>query len=550
MERKFSLSLLIIIFSITSIVYAADREFEVPDLLRPRVNFWIDVFTRYDKDQVLIHHRDFPQAVFGVIDFRSQRKKMSDRAFSKYRERVKNQKVKLIENSLKNVAKGKYTNNPLDKLVKEVMEIVPGRTGKYRKAYQENLIRTQTGIRDKFRDSLKRSGRYLHILEQIFKEHGLPIELTRLPYIESSFDYRAYSSVGAAGIWQFMPATGRSFGMKITSAIDERRDIVEATQGAAKYLKSAYKSLGNWGLALTSYNHGVAGVKRKIKKLNSNDMAHIIERPSLRLFGFASTNFWPEFLAALEVHNNYSFYFPGLVKERPRYIVGYKLPHSFSFKHLVNTLKISEETLQEYNYALSKNTIKGQYNLPKGYVLKLPAELKAQVSKLTKPERGIQVQKVYGGSSSYKVVKGDTLIKIANRYKTSVSKLKSINKLRTNNIYVGQRLKLYSSSGIYVVKRGDTLSGIASRHRTSSSSLKKVNNLRSSKIYIGQKLKLGNATAKSTFTSKNPKIYHNVKYGENLWLIAKKYKTDINSIKKLNNLKVTTLKVGQRLRVR
>ena len=414
------------------------------------------------------------------------------------------------------------------------------------KAYQEHLVRTQTGIRDKFEAALKRSGRYMHILIQIFSKHDLPVELTRLPFVESSFDYRAYSSAGAAGIWQFMPRTGRSFGMRVDRTIDERRDIVSATNGAAKYLKQAYKSLGTWPLALTSYNHGVAGVKRKVKKLKTNDIVKIIEHPYKRLFGFASTNFYPEFLAALEVYDNYDVYFPGLKPELPRHITGYRLPHSFSAKHVIKTLGVSEETLKEYNYAIGSRVWSGNYDIPRGYVLKLPASLKTRVSALSKPEKRVVV-----AGANYVVRKGDTLSTIARRHGINVSTLKKINHLRTDRIYVGQRLKVSTvSAKTYIVRRGDTLSAIAARHKMSIASLKKLNRLSGSRIYVGQKLKVSTGSSQVARSANKKKVtYHTVRRGDALWKIARKYNTSISGIKKRNNLRSDTLRIGQKLRI-
>lgn len=558
---------IVLFFVSANISYARNPEFIVPELLRPRVNFWIDVFTRYDKDQVLIHHRDFPQAVFGVIDFRSQREKLSKRAFEKYKEKIKKQKIRLIEIAMKNLANGKPPRSQLEKLVVEVMEKVPGRSGKYRKAYQEHLVRTQTGIRDKFRDSLKRSGRYMHVLVQIFEKHNLPIELTRLPFIESSFDYRAYSSVGAAGIWQFMPRTGRAHGMRVDRAIDERRDIVKATEGAAKYLKDAHRVLENWGLALTSYNHGVYGVKKKIKKLHTKNLADIIERPSKRVFGFASTNFWPEFLAALEVYENYEFFFPGLVPEAPRYIVGYKLPHTFSFKHVVKTLGVSPDVLKEYNYGISKKVVSGYYNIPKGYVLKLPANFRAKVSSLSKPQKNLLAYSGSGGGY-YKVRSGDNLSSIARKHGLSTKDLIRYNKLSSDRIYVGQKLRVGSkssgsgsgyatysySTSVYKVKRGDTLGGIANKFKTTALAIKKLNGLKSSKIYVGQRLKVSSKN-KSVSSTKSSSGYsstsvYRVKKGDTLGGIANKFKISTSTIKKLNGLKSSRIYVGQKLKVK
>jgi membrane-bound lytic murein transglycosylase D len=515
--NKIFLVILLITIVCTENVFARHPDFMVPNGLRPRVNFWIDIFTRYGKDQVLVHHRDFPQAVFGVIDFRSQSAQMAPRQYELYKERIKTEKTKLIERALQHLATGKSPRNPIEKLVQEVMAVVPGGHGKYRKAYQEGLVRTQTGISERYREAVERSGRYMHILVGTFKAEGLPIELTRLPFIESSFDYKAYSSVGAAGIWQFMAATGRSFGMRIDNLIDERRDIVTATRGAAKYLKSAYKQLGTWPLALTSYNHGVGGVRSKVKKLGSNDIVQLIEHPSVRLFGFASSNFYPEFLAALEIYENPAKYFPGIVIEPARELVEYRLPNSFGASHLSRVLNISIDTLKEYNYAVSSRVWSGAYQIPRGYVLKLPVAYDNKLSLLGKP--------------------------MPNNVAVNNQQQNPSQRFTTHQI----------PSGAYRVQRGDTLASIAKRHGMSIATLQSINGLKGSSIYAGQQLRVSTQATKTNTnvtTSTSSATYHTVRSGQTLWSISRTYGKTIAQIKAISGLRSDVVKPGQRIRVK
>ena len=110
------------------------------------------------------------------------------------------------------------------------------------------------------------SGQYMIFLKKIFKKYDLPEELIVLPHVESSFNYKAYSSAGAAGIWQFTRGTGKQY-LKISYEVDERLDPILSTEAAAKLLKRNYEVLGSWPLAITAYNHGAYGMKRAVKKL-------------------------------------------------------------------------------------------------------------------------------------------------------------------------------------------------------------------------------------------------------------------------------------------
>ena len=104
-------------------------------------------------------------------------------------------------------------------------------------------------------------------MQQIFRDRSLPIELTYLPIVESSYDINARSNVGALGMWQFMRATGRQY-MRVDRSIDERRDPIESTRAAAAFLQQSYETLGNWPLAITAYNYGPGGMSRAVRQSN------------------------------------------------------------------------------------------------------------------------------------------------------------------------------------------------------------------------------------------------------------------------------------------
>src|SRR5262249_41445199 len=157
----------------------------------------------------------------------------------------------------------------------------------------------QGGMRGRFAQGLIRSWTYLPEIERIFANAGLPAELTLLPHIESSFENRALSKVGAAGIWQIMPATGRRY-LRVSDAVDERRGFSAPTRAAAKILRENYDMLGPWPLAITAYNHGANGMKQAVATVGTTDFGVIVQRYRGPLFGFASQNFYAEFLAAID----------------------------------------------------------------------------------------------------------------------------------------------------------------------------------------------------------------------------------------------------------
>ena len=252
-------------------------DFRVSSTLRARVDFWKDIFTRYGSAQMVVHHRDFPQIVFGVIDLSKEKAEMSKRMFEKHRSSVSKSTVKEIGEQLKELARGGIAKSAFQSRVLEELKQRKLSVSILSRWVKDDLIRTQTGIKERYAEAVQRAWRYMPSMEQIFvKEFGLPKELTRLPFIESSFDYTAHSSVGAAGIWQFMPRTARVYKMAVGRYVDERRDPIKATRAAAKYLQTAYKALGSWPLAIISYNHGVGGVRSKLKKAGNRDLESII----------------------------------------------------------------------------------------------------------------------------------------------------------------------------------------------------------------------------------------------------------------------------------
>jgi membrane-bound lytic murein transglycosylase D len=510
--------------------------FAVPSRMRGRVDFWKDVFAKYGKYQVVIHHREFPQITFGVMDFRAEALTMSSTELAKHREATEKRTVAEIKAQLTELANGSEPRTAFQQKVVSAMSWLPGGREKYRRVVELDLVRTQTGIRERFGEAIKRAWRYLPVMEQIFvSEYGLPKELTRLPFIESSFDYTAYSSVGAAGMWQFMGRTAKSHGMVVGKIVDERRDPIKSTRAAAEYLRSAYKSLGAWPLAITSYNHGVGGVRSKINKAGSNNIVDLVETTGEAYFGFASQNFYPEFLAANEVFDNHASYFPEIPVQEPLRVVSVRLKGQTSAAFAAHQLGMSAEQLKEANYALLDAVWAGRAKIPAGYLLRVPVEFQDKVQRLvsgdiepqsTASERSTST--VYGGTV-YKVRKGDSLLSIAKKFKTTVDDLVRQNSLRSKSVVIGQVLTVRSgdsissngsdrdtlsvaqsressvvkkntsrtspapkkstaSQGRYTVKKGDTLSSISKRTGRSIAAIKKANKLSGSSVGIGKVL--------------------------------------------------------------
>ncbi len=374
-------------------------------------------------------------------------------------------------------------------------------------------IRSQLGQSDRFKEGIERSGLYQTEINRIFKEFKLPPELSVLPHVESSFQIGAYSSAGAAGIWQFTRGTGRLF-MRVGYDIDERRDPIMATYGAAKLLKKNFESVGSWPLAITAYNHGLQGMKRA-KMQAGNDIVKIIDEYQSRSFGFASQNFYAEFLAALHVVKNKNKYFSNIEFKSPIQKTSFVLPDYIHVQTAMNYFDMTKEDIADFNPSLRRPVLNGEKRIPKGFIFQAPTSkidnLLAQYGQI--PQNIKHAHQLR--SKLYTVRRGDTLSGIALRFRTSLKSLKHSNGIgRLNHIYIGQVLQLPkgefsaqpeyrlakldsdNSSGSfsaelvsYKVRRHDNLSKIAKKFDTNVIHLTSINQIRNpNSLYPGQKI--------------------------------------------------------------
>jgi membrane-bound lytic murein transglycosylase D len=280
-------------------------------------------------------------------------------------------------------------------------------------------VRAQRGIKERTAAGLKRSGRHITHMQQIFRERGLPIELTYLPIVESSYDITARSNVGALGMWQFMRATGRQY-MRVDRSIDERRDPIESTRAAASFLRESYETLGNWPLAITAYNYGPGGMSRAVAAIESDNLVDLIRDYQHPYWGFAPKNFYAEFLAAVEIGKNVNQYFPELQLEAPSAFQEIELKNSVSLAALAKNTGLTRDQLLGWNPALSAQT----RLVPAGYRVKVPVDSKMQpiieVVQTAQPKEQPQVVR-------HQVKRGETLFQIARRYGASVDRILKVN---------------------------------------------------------------------------------------------------------------------------
>jgi membrane-bound lytic murein transglycosylase D len=300
-------------------------------------------------------------------------------------------------------------------------------------------VKAQRGIKERTAAGLKRSGRYIAQIQQIFRDRDLPTELTYLPVVESSYDIYARSSVGALGIWQFMPRTGREY-MRVTAAVDERRDPFESSRAAASYLKQAYELLGSWPLAITSYNYGQAGMARAVAAVASEDLVDLIQRYEHPNWAFAPKHFYAEFLAAVEIGTNLNKYFPDLQLDAPVEIREVALNNSTPLMTVINSSGLSRDEFLGWNPALGSAT----RVVPAGYRVKLPVDrTMTPLVTVAQVQQNARQPQPKPQMVHHRVKRGETVIEIARRYGASVERILQINGIRKAHLVkVGTTLRI------------------------------------------------------------------------------------------------------------
>jgi len=428
-----------------------------PASLEPQIRFWRSVFAEWGEHHVVVHDSVDLDKVYVVIDLTADSKRMGPIALEKLRNARTAYEEQRIAAMLMRFHAGATPATPEERRIYAMFD-KDRSADRFRIAATDDRLRTQRGIKERFKRGIEHQRRYRVEMERIFKEEGMPVELTRMPLIESCFDINAYSHVGAAGIWQFMPSTGRRF-MTVGDRVDERRDPLRSTRAAARYLRENYHTVGTWPLAITGYNHGPGGLRRAASELGTTDIGVIVKHYKGPSFGFASRNFYAEFLAALDVERDAEKYF-GPIRTRPlpetREI---HLDRSLGIGVAAGLARTSTAELVALNPALMPSVVQGRHYIPSGYKLRVPPhsaagfegrlaslEVEKSVTRTARPAvRSTRPPSKYA-SRTHKVARGQTLTAIARRYRVTVSALRAANGLRSSShIKAGQVLRIPKS---------------------------------------------------------------------------------------------------------
>lgn len=429
---------------------------------------------------------------------------------------------------------------------------------------------------------------YFPLFEETLDKYDMPLELKYLAVVESALNPTANSRAGAKGLWQFMYGTGKMYGLKTNSLVDDRFDPIKATDAACRHLKDLYNIYGTWSLALAAYNSGAGNVNKAIRRAGGTKSYWAVW-PFLPR---ETRGYVPAFIAVAYIMNysaEYNLYpvHPGILYQQIDTVV---VNDVLSFDQLSEFLGISEEELKFLNPAYKRGIIPTTKD--KKYILRLPfvyvgdfVEHEQELYDF-KTKKGIEKDKLLAEIKKAQernihiVRSGENLGLIAQKYRCSVRNLKSWNNLRSNTIYPGQKLVVYapgayasSSSSksstskstpkdvsnmdkdYHIVQNGENLGLIANKYNCSVGDLKSWNNLKGNTIQPKQKLIVYAPkkveVVKTSKSNTGDYIYYTVRKGDTLWDIANLYDgVSVDQIKKLNNIRNSkNLKPGQKLKV-
>lgn len=418
---------------------------------------------------------------------------------------------------------------------------------------------------------------YFPMFEATLDKYNIPLEIKYLAIVESALNPTAGSRAGAKGLWQFMYATGKMYGLKQNSMVDDRFDPYKATEAACQHMRDLYAIYHDWNLVLAAYNSGPGNVNRAIRRAGGlKDYWAIWPFLPRETRGYV-----PAFIAVNYIfnyaaeHNIYPID-PGILHNQ---IDSITVRDVISFDQIAEFMHLPIKDVKFLNPAYKEGIIPAVNG--QKYILRLPRKyinyfIDHEDSLYAfKSKKGIEREKLLAKIKQAKqrsihyVRSGENLGLIAQRYRTSVSRLKAWNGLRNSRIYPGQKLIVYSpgnaprtsssrkqsapSNGFHQVRSGENLGLIAKKYGITVSQLKAWNNISKNLIRSGQQLRVKAVEQKTQSSTSSPDgkiIYHTVRSGDTLWDIAKEYNSTIDSIRKLNKMGSSSrLKPGQKLKV-
>ncbi len=356
--------------------------------------------------------------------------------------------------------------------------------------------------RERFARFLERGEKYRPMVMEVLHEEKLPEDLYYLAMIESGFATAATSHASAVGIWQFISATGRRYGLRVDSFVDERRDPMRATAAATLYLKDLHNVFQSWYLAMAAYNAGESRIMNAIMVGKSRNFWDLVKK---KVLPSETMNYIPKFLAAVIIgHDPERYGFTGIKAEPHPELVLVKIPSPVRLSDVARITGIPNEELLRFNPNLYRGVTPANPNKYGIWVPRGKEGLLAEHRELL--ARATFTPPAAKTSRFHHVRKGETLTSISRKYGIPVDALRRVNNLRTNHVPAGRRLRLpaaaladagsqkesNSSTNVqkYRVQHGDNLHTISRKFKISINELKETNKLKRNTIYVGQVLRI------------------------------------------------------------
>lgn len=422
-------------------------------------------------------------------------------------------------------------------------------TGRFRRSCETNL---------------NRSGRYIEMFRRIFAEEGVPQDLVYMAHVESGYKTSAYSRAHAKGIFQFIAPTARRYGLRVDGWVDERSDPEKSARAAAAYMKKLYADFGDWHLALAAYNAGEGKIGRALARSGARDFWGIAQTPHIMR---ETKNHVPAVIAAALISKQPELYGITPAPEPPLFYDTLRVSGAVDLQVLARCAGTNVATLRELNPHLRRHQTPPdgttEVRVPAG----TGALAESALSQVPPDQRVLYL--------THRVVRGDTLGRIASRHGIGVAALQATNGLgKRTTIHPGTVLRIPRGGASvepergrretgeqaarspatvnYRVKRGDTLSGLAQRHATTPEAIAKSSNLSKLRpLRVGERLKIvpGGAIQRRPRAADRPtsvvgsaersvagRLTHTVRPGDTLWKIATAYRTSVDTLCNLNEL--------------
>ncbi|TDE55214.1 LysM peptidoglycan-binding domain-containing protein [Flavobacterium sp. GT3P67] len=431
----------------------------------------------------------------------------------------------------------------------------------------ENIIKSFLKNRKKsFERLMGTSEYYFPLFEEALAKQNVPLEIKYLAIVESALNPKAVSKMGATGLWQFMYQTGKQYGLKIDSYIDERSDPLKASEAAAQYMTNMYKIFGDWDLVLASYNSGPGNVAKAIRRSGGQQNYWNIRKNLPK----ETQGYVPAFLATMYIYEYHKEH--GIIPNRASVkhfaTDTIMIKKQMTFKQISDLLDVPVAQLQVLNPSYKLNVIPFYHD--ENHYLRLPQEkIAVFVSnenqiyaytqyELSKREKPFQVEKTMvvkdtanymaqrvalAKTTYYKVKRGDNLSIIAGKYDVDVADIKKWNKLRGNALAYGKSLKIVmGQTDVAAVKKEPKMDQVPSDKISSNQRVV------ASEMKANKDDKTKKTVEPNTFSS-NATAFYVVQKGDNLGSIANKYDVTVAEIQEWNHLSNDNVQLGVTLQV-